>query len=64
MPNYPEPFGYVRVWLDGDGWRYVPAGEWVPEHAELAQLLDDNGEHVVYINRGNRGEFIRGAAKG
>jgi hypothetical protein len=64
MPNHARQLGYVRVWKDGEQWRYVPAGEWAPENAEMAKLLDDDGEGVIYIDRGHSGEFIRGAVKG
>ena len=64
MLHYAQPFGHVRVWQDGEQWRYVPAGEWAPENAQLAKMLDDDGEHVIYIHRGNSGEFVRGAVQG
>jgi hypothetical protein len=52
--------GMVRVWKDGEQWRWVPVGKWAPEHAEIAKRFRADGEEVLYIERGASGEFVRG----
>jgi hypothetical protein len=56
--------GMVRVWKDGDQWKYVPAGKWAPEHAELAKRYRAGDEEIISIERRGSGEFVRGAVKG
>jgi hypothetical protein len=56
--------GMVRIWRDGEQYKWVPVGKWAPEHAELAKRLQTGAEEVLYIDRGAAGEFIRGAVKG
>src|SRR5688572_32040747 len=64
MPNPPKLLGMVRVWREGDLYKWVPADQRAPEHAELATQLRTDDEEVIYINRGHGGDFIRGAVKG
>jgi hypothetical protein len=64
MQSEAKLLGFVRVWHDGEVWRWVPAGKWAPEHAELAKRLQTPDEEVIYIERGDSGEFVRGAVKG
>jgi len=62
--SYAKDLGMVRVWQDGEVWRWVPVGEWAPENSVVAKRLWAEGEEVIYIERGHSGEFIRGAVKG
>ena len=59
-----EFLGTVRVWKDGDQWRWAPAGEWAPDNAQTAERHRDGDFEVIYIDHGDSGEFIRGAVKG
>jgi hypothetical protein len=56
--------GMVRVWREGDVYKWVPVGRWAPDSAELAKRLQTGDEEVLYIERTGSGEFIRGAVKG
>ena len=53
----------VYVWLHGDGWRYVEAQSLAPPEAEKAKLFRHEKEDIIWINRGQSGEFVRGAVK-
>jgi hypothetical protein len=72
MPRCYNPFvqsqaqslGYVRIWREGNVYRYVPADNPAPENAVLGERLRTADEEVIYIDRGAAGEFIRGAVKG
>lgn len=64
MNRVAKQLGMVRIWKDGDDWHFVPVSQWAPENAEIGRWMRDNGEDVIYIDRGASGEFIRGAVKG
>ena len=64
MHSSAKFLGLVRVWRDGEQYKWVPAGQWAPEHAELAKRLREGDEDVLWIERTGAGEFIRGAVKG
>jgi hypothetical protein len=56
--------GFVRIWQDGEEWRWCAAGKWAPENAELAdRYRGADGEEVIHLNRGDAVEYIRGAVK-
>ena len=55
--------GMVRVWQDGEQWRWCPVGKWAPEDAVTAKRYRVDGEDVISIEYGDSGEFIRGAVK-
>jgi hypothetical protein len=63
--NHEAKFlGMVRVWREGDLYKWVPADQRAPEHAELAMRLRTDDEEVIYILRGDGGgDFNRGAVK-
>jgi hypothetical protein len=64
IPNPGRFLGYVRVWKDGDDWRWCPVGAWAPEDAELGdRYRDPDGEDVIHLKRGDAVEYIRGAVK-
>ena len=57
--------GMVRVWRDGDQWKWVPVGKWAPEDAVIAKRYRDNDGDVILLERSDaQGEFVRGAVKG
>jgi hypothetical protein len=64
MQSEAKPLGYVRVWREGDAWRYVPADNPAPENAVLGERLRTDDEEIIYILRDDGGDFIRGAVKG
>jgi hypothetical protein len=35
MSSEAQHLGRVRVWKDGEKWRWCPVGKWVLENAEL-----------------------------
>jgi hypothetical protein len=62
--NSPGKFlGMVRVWQDGEQWKWVPVGKWAPEHAELARRVREADEEVIYVERDGKAVAIRGAVK-
>jgi hypothetical protein len=63
MHHYAQQLGQVRIWKEGHSWRYAIDGEPAPNFAEPSLLIDDDGELVIYIARGDRGELIREAVK-
>ena len=64
MPTSAKFLGYVRVWQDGDEWRWCAAGKWAPENAELGdRYRTPDGEDVIHVKRGDAVEYIRGAVK-
>jgi hypothetical protein len=62
--NHEAKFlGMVRVWREGDLWKWVPADSPAPENAVLGERLQTDDEEVIYILRDDGGDFIRGAVK-
>jgi hypothetical protein len=53
----------VRVWHDGEQWKWTPADKPAPPDAELAKRYRDGGQEVIYIDRGDSGSFVRGAVR-
>ena len=53
----------VRVWQDGEQWKWVSVGQWAPEHAELASRFRQGDGEVIYLQRGDDAHVIRGAVK-
>lgn len=64
MTRPAKQLGLVRVWQDGDVWRFVPVGKWAPEEAELGRRLREGDEELIQIDRDGSMETIRGAVKG
>jgi len=57
--------GMVRVWHDGEQWRWVPVGQWAPEEALTGKRLRDGDEEVIQVQySATCCEFICGAVKG
>ena len=63
MSSDDKFLGMVRVWRDGEEWRWLPVGKWAPEDAVIAKRYRVDGEDVISIEHGASGEFIRGAVK-
>jgi hypothetical protein len=64
MQSPAKHLGYVRVWRDGDQWRWCPVGKWAPEEAELGdRYRTEDGEEVINIQSGTEARLIRGAVK-
>jgi hypothetical protein len=64
MPHPAQHLGRVRVWHDGESWKWVEAGKWAPEDAELGDRhRTEDGEEVISVQDGTEGRFIRGAVK-
>ena len=64
MQTPAKSLGYVRVWKDGDQWRWCPVGKWAPEEAELGdRYRTEDGEDVINVQNGTEGRIIRGAVK-
>jgi hypothetical protein len=57
-----KSLGMVRVWREGDDYKWVPVGKWAPENADLAKRLQTGDEDVLYIDRA-AGGFIHRAVK-
>ena len=53
----------VYVWPHGDEWRYAEAQTLAPPEAEKAKIFRHEKEDIIWINRGQSGEFVRGAVK-
>ena len=49
----------VYVWLDGDEWRYAEARSLAPPEDEKAKIFQHDKELVIWINRGQSGEFVK-----
>jgi hypothetical protein len=64
MQRQTKLLGMVRVWREGDIYRWVPVGKWAPANAELPKRLRTDDEEILYIERTGSGEFIGGAVKG
>jgi hypothetical protein len=64
MTHEAQSLGYVRGWREGGVWKWVPADNPAPENAVLGERLRTDDEEVIYILRGDGGDFIRGAVKG
>jgi hypothetical protein len=56
--------GMVRVWRDGEQWKWVPVGQWAPVEAVIAKRYRADGEEIIAIEDGGAREFVRGAVKG
>ena len=64
MQTPAKHLGRVRVWKDGEQWKWTPADNSAPANALLGdRYADPNGGDVIYVKRGGEGEYIRGAAK-
>jgi hypothetical protein len=64
MQNPAQHLGRVRVWHDGESWKWVEAGKWAPENAELGdRFRTEDGDEVINVQDGIEGRFIRGAVK-
>ncbi|MBA3485469.1 MAG: hypothetical protein H0T51_27045 [Pirellulales bacterium] len=64
MPTPAKFLGYVRVWKDGDEWRWCAAGKWAPENAELGdRYRTEDGEEIINVEIGTEVRSIRGAVK-
>ena len=61
--NTAKFLGMVRVWQEGEQWRWAPVGEWAPEHAVIAKRYRTEGEEIISIEHGDSGEFLRGAER-
>ena len=53
----------VRVWQDGEQWKWTPVGRWAPEHAELARRVREGNEELIYLERDSGRQVVRGAVK-
>ena len=64
MQTVGKFLGMVRVWRDGEQWKWVPVGQWAPEEAVIAKRYKVDGEEIIAIENGGYGQFVRGAVKG
>jgi hypothetical protein len=64
LPTPAKFLGYVRVWKDGEEWRWCTVGKWAPENAELGgRYRGADGEDVIHLKRGDAEAYICGAVK-
>ena len=54
---------FVRVWKDGEQWRWAPVDKWAPEDAAIAKRFREGAEEFIDIERDGRHEAVRGALK-
>lgn len=64
MQREAKLLGMVRVWREGDAYKWAAADNPAPENAVLGERLQTDDGEVLYIERTGSGEFIRGAVKG
>lgn len=63
-PHLAKHQGRVRIWKEGDKWKWCPEGQSAPLGAKIADRYLGNTDHVIYLKHGGReGEYIRGAVK-
>ena len=63
MQSNAKFLGMVRVWKDGDEWKWAPIGKWAAEGAITAKRYRGPDGDVIYVEHGDNGEYIRGAVK-
>ncbi|MBA3484665.1 MAG: hypothetical protein H0T51_22910 [Pirellulales bacterium] len=56
--------GRVRIWKDGDKWKWCPEDDSAPLGAKIADRYLGNVEDVIYLKHsGQEGQYIHGAVK-